>query len=88
MATIAAALVQVNSQVSHQRNVIAQARRLARHYGMRITKSRKTLSVRNFGGYRIDHCQIAAGSRYNLTADECFEFLFKLVEGDGHDNRA
>jgi hypothetical protein len=64
----------------HQRKVIAQARRLAKHYGMRISKSRKGLSWLNYGQYRIDHIQIVAGSRFNLNADECLDFLCKLVE--------
>jgi hypothetical protein len=65
---------------NHQRNTINQARRLARVWDMRISKSRKRLSVRNFGGYRIDHCSITAGSRYSLSPDDCLEFLLKLVE--------
>lgn len=52
-----------SSEVNHQheRQVIGRGWRLARHYSMRLSKSRKRLSIRNFGGYRIDHCQNRGG---------------------------
>ena len=73
----------VELNVHHQRNVSCQARRLANRFNLRISKSRKRLTLHNYGGYRIVHCAVLAGSRYNLTADEVYDFLLNLV-GDGH----
>jgi hypothetical protein len=55
----------------------SKARRLAARLGFRIKKSRRGLSLHNFGEYMLYDAQtnfVIAGERFDWTADEIISF--------------